>query len=103
MSKVVLLRSQARQELFSTGICPPAPLESSSAYVRGAASRGSAPRGTPAGAGERALPEFRQPPAAPVYVAANEPKEYIIGAEVFKPTSYDPQKDASVRVQIGLL
>jgi hypothetical protein len=35
---------------------------------------------------------------------ADELKEYTIGLEVFgKPASYDPQKDAAVRVQIGRL
>ena len=36
--------------------------------------------------------------------ATDELKEYVIGVEVFgKPPSYDPQKDASVRVQIRRL
>jgi hypothetical protein len=35
---------------------------------------------------------------------ADELKEYVIGVDVFgKPPSYDPQKDASVRVQISRL
>ncbi len=35
---------------------------------------------------------------------ADQLKEYVIGTEVFsKPTSYDPQKDASVRVQMSRL
>ena len=35
---------------------------------------------------------------------ADDLKEYTIGIDVFgKPSSYDPQKDASVRVQIGRL
>src|ERR1039458_4477344 len=36
--------------------------------------------------------------------AADDLKEYVIGVDVFgKPPSYDPQKDASVRVQISRL
>ena len=36
--------------------------------------------------------------------SAEELKEYTIGVEVFgRPASYDPQKDASVRVQVSRL